>query len=236
MAGKPHAVYLHGFGSSPRSAKGVALGKRLAGSVSSFRIPDLEAGDFRGLTMDMLAERASRALADLPDDGTPALLIGSSLGGYTAAWIAAAGRAPRAAALLLIAPAFGFTDTWTQRLGEAGVAQWKQAGERMFFHHGAERDLPLGVAFHDSCVPLPALPPQAPVPITIVHGRQDQSVDHRQSARYALERERVELHLVEGDHRLTEQRHEDLIVWCAQDLLVGLGGYGLRPAIAPLGT
>lgn len=214
-----HAVYLHGFGSSPRSAKGVALGARLASEVASYRIPDLEGGDFRGLTMDLIAERASRTLDALPDDGAPALLIGSSLGGYCAAWIAAAGRARRAAALLLIAPAFGFTDTWQQRLGDAGVADWRRTGTLAFYHHGAEREMPLGVAFHDSCLALPALPPQTQVPIAIVHGRQDQSVDHRQSVRYALERDRVELHLVEGDHRLTEPRHEELIVWCARDLM-----------------
>jgi uncharacterized protein len=215
----PHALYLHGFASSPKTAKGVALGKRLAGAIRSYAIPDLEGGDFRGLTMDLIAARAEQALRALPADGATALLIGSSLGGYTAAWLAAAGRAHRVAALLLIAPAFGFTDSWATRLGAEGIAAWRRDGRRSFFHHAAERELPLGAGFYESCVPLPALPGQAPVPVAIVHGRQDESVDHRQSIAYASAHERVELHLITGDHRLTEARHEDLIAWCALDLI-----------------
>ncbi|MBA2480778.1 MAG: alpha/beta fold hydrolase [Planctomycetes bacterium] len=216
------ALYLHGFASSPKTAKGVALGRRLAPSLTSYAIPDLEAGDFRGMTMDLLAERAVRAVDALPGDGEPVLVIGSSLGGYIAAWLAASGRIPRVGALLVIAPAFGFTDSWATRLGADGIAAWRRDGERTFFHHASERDMPLGSAFYDSCVPLPALPAQAPMPVVIVHGRQDDSVDHRQSVAYATARERVELHLVEGDHRLTEPRHEALIAWCAEDIIARL--------------
>jgi surfactin synthase thioesterase subunit len=53
----------------------------------------------------------------------------------------------------------------------------------------------------------------------IVHGKQDESVDHRRSVEFAQARAGVELHLVEGDHRLTLPRHDELIAWCAQDLI-----------------
>jgi hypothetical protein len=219
-----HALYLHGFGSGPKTAKGVALGHRLAGAVTSYGIPDLEGGDFRNLTMDGILDRAAQAIAGLPDDGQRVLLIGSSLGGYSAALLAASNRVPRLGGLLLIAPAFGFTASWTARLGPAGLAAWRRNGDMPFFHFAAERELPLGVGFLDSCLSLPELPGQADVPTTIVHGRQDDTVDHRASLRFASSRERVELHLVEGDHRLTEPRHEDLIAWAAHDLLARIGG------------
>ena len=138
-----HALYLHGFGSGPATAKGTAIGRRLAGAVSSYAIPDLEGGDFRALTMDGIFARALAAIAALPDDGAGVLLIGSSLGGYTAALLAAQGRIPRVAGLLLIAPAFGFIERWTEILGDDGVAAWRAAGERLFYHHAAERELPL---------------------------------------------------------------------------------------------
>ena len=214
-----HCLYLHGFGSGPKTAKGLALGQRLAGVVTSYAIPDLEGGSFTDLTMDGIFTRVEAALRSLPDDGQPALLIGSSLGGYVAAQVAAMGRDPRVAGLLLIAPAFGFTAHWAERLGPMGVAKWRQEGSLPFYHFAAERELPLGVGFYESCLALPELPAQPSVPVTIVHGRQDDTVDHRRSARYAAERDHVELHLVNGDHRLTDPRHEELISWCAHDLI-----------------
>ena len=116
-----HGVYLHGFASGPGTAKGVALGRRLAGCLASYTIPDLEGGDFRGLTMDGILDRAEAALAALPADGGRVLLIGSSLGGYTAAHLAATGRARRATALLLIAPAL--IQPADQRRGVVGMPQ-----------------------------------------------------------------------------------------------------------------
>ncbi len=216
-----HARYLHGFGSGPKTAKGIALGKRLAGLVTSYDIPDLEGGDFPGLTMHRLLDRAEACLRALPDDGEPCLLIGSSLGGYAAAELAAQGRAHRVAALLLIAPAFGFTTRWLQLLGNEAIAAWKRDGSRPFFHYAADRELPLGYAFYESCRDLPELPGEPGVPACIVHGRQDQTVDHRFSLRYAAERPCCELHLVPGDHRLTDLRHEDLIAWCARTVIAG---------------
>jgi alpha-beta hydrolase superfamily lysophospholipase len=214
-----HGVYLHGFGSGPRTAKGQALGRRLAPILASYHIPDLEAGDFTALTIDGILARARAAIAAVPDDGGKILVIGSSLGGYCAALLAATGMSARVGAMLLIAPAFGFPSRWAANLGTEGIAAWRREGTRPFYHHGAERDLPLGVGFLDSCQGLPDLPAQAAVPIALVHGRQDATVDCTASVAYARARERVELHLIEGDHRLTEPRHEDLIAWCAQDLL-----------------
>ncbi len=216
---KAHALYLHGFGSGPLTAKGTALGARLREAVASYGIPDLEGGDFPGLTMTAIIQRARAAISALPDDGAPVLLIGSSLGGYTAAIIAGEDAPPRVRALLLIAPAFGFPGSWRTRLGEAGIAAWRAAGSRPFFHHGQGQELPLGVGFLESCERLPDLPAQSAVPVSIVHGRQDETVSWQQSLRYVQTRRFAELHLIDGNHRLTAPRHEELIAWCARDLL-----------------
>jgi pimeloyl-ACP methyl ester carboxylesterase len=214
-----HVLYLHGFASGPLTTKGARLRERLAGRCASYSIPDLEQGDFTGLTVDLLLARAAAAIAALPADGRGVLLVGSSLGGYLAALLAARGLAPRLRALVLIAPAFGFTTTMAARLGPQALALWERHGALPFWHHGQERELPLGWAFHQSCLALPELPGEAGVPAAVIHGRQDATVDHRFSLRYAQERTQVELHLLEGDHRLTEPRHEALIAWCAEDLL-----------------
>ncbi len=220
---RPHALYLHGFGSGPRSAKGLALGRRLVDRVESYAIPDLEGGDFFGLTMDRIAANARAAIATLPADGRPALLIGSSLGGYTAALLAAQGHLPpRVAGLLLIAPAFGFTARWAGLLGEDGLRQWRTDGRRLFHHHGRERDEWLSTAFLDSCADLPEIPPPATIPTAIVHGRQDETVDWRLSRDYASQAGPIECHIVQGGHALTDPRHEDLIAWCAGDLIAAM--------------
>lgn len=210
----PHVRYLHGFGSGPKTEKGNDLGQRLAGACASYAIPDLEGGDFTGMTMDSLR---ARALAACPRDGR-VVLVGSSMGGYLAAWIAASRALPNLAGLVLIAPALGFTARWTELLGAEGVAAWRRDGSRPFFHYGQQREVPLGVAFLDSCAEVPAVPGAAGVPCAIVHGRGDETVDHRASIRYAEANPAVELHLMQGDHRIAEPRHAELIAWVARDL------------------
>ncbi len=211
----PHVRYLHGFGSGPRSEKGAALGLALAGSYASYAVCDLEGGDFRGLTMERMRERV---IACCPHDGRT-VLIGSSLGGYLAAWLAAGHAVPGLAGILLIAPAFGFTTRWAERLGVDGVAAWRRDGQLPFFHHGEQRELPLGIGFLQSCEVLPEEPGDPGVPCVIVHGRGDETVDHRRSLAFASAYPAVELHLVQGDHRLNDPRHLELITLATRDLL-----------------
>lgn len=211
----PHVRYLHGFASGPQSEKGAALGRALAGRCATFTVADLEAGDFPGLTMELMRDRA---VAACPHDGR-IVLVGSSLGGWLAAWLAAQRLVPGLAGILLIAPAFGFTTRWAERLGEAGVAAWRRDGSRPFFHYGAQRELALGVGFLHSCERLPEVPGDPAVPCAIIHGRGDETVDHRTSLAFAKAHAPVELHLVQGDHRLNESRHAALIAHLAIDLL-----------------
>lgn len=231
------AIYLHGFGSGPQTVKGVALGRQLASVVDSYGIPDLEEGDFFSLTMELIFDRAAAAVAAAPGRDEPVLVIGSSLGGYTAAMLAAQGRLPRAAALLLIAPAFGFGKRWGERLGAEAVAAWRQSGSRQFFHHASGKEQPLGAGFLASCERLPAYPAPPAIPVTIVHGRGDDSVDWRMSRTYVDQGTdqdaAIEFHLIDGDHRLIEPRHEDLITWCAKDLIARCGRPPVSVAVAP---
>jgi pimeloyl-ACP methyl ester carboxylesterase len=213
-----HGIYLHGFASGPLTAKGNALGARLGGAMASWTIPDLEGGDFATLTMDAWLRRAEAAVAGLPDDGRPVLLVGSSLGGWGAATLAARGL-PRVAAALLIAPAFGFTERWADRLGPDAIARWRRDGALPFFHYGQQREIPLGVGFLDSCAALAGWPPAPTCRCAVVHGRQDETIPAQASQEWARRHDRVELHLVNGDHRLTEPRHEALIEHLARDLM-----------------
>jgi uncharacterized protein len=219
---RPHVVYLHGFASGPNSAKGAALAAHLESDAARFVMPDLEGGDFSNLTMTLIFERALAAVAALPSDGAPVIMVGSSMGGYVAAQIAATRRAARVRALLLIAPAFNFMEGWAKQFGAEGIARWKRDGALPFMHHGLGREVPLTYAFHASCEGLPAMPEKSGVATTIVHGRGDEVVAWRHSLDYSLKDPRVELHAIEGDHRLGEPRHSDFIAWCARDLITRL--------------
>jgi predicted esterase YcpF (UPF0227 family) len=75
-------LYLHGFRSSPRSMKARVVGERMAalGLADQLRCPQLPA-----------SPRQAMALAWSLVDGVPAAelsIIGSSLGGYYATWLA----------------------------------------------------------------------------------------------------------------------------------------------------
>jgi uncharacterized protein len=75
-------VYLHGFRSSPRSIKARRLATRLAerGLDPGYRCPQLP------VSPKIAAAEIERLVAER--DGRPLSVIGSSLGGYYATWIA----------------------------------------------------------------------------------------------------------------------------------------------------
>lgn len=78
-------VYLHGFRSSPRSFKAQLLGKRMAsvGLADQYVCPALPVSPREAMTETeaLIAELSQR-------DGTQPVLIGSSLGGFYATWLA----------------------------------------------------------------------------------------------------------------------------------------------------
>src|ERR1700761_5244732 len=98
-------LYLHGFASSPASRKGQFLSAKFSSRGLQLELPDLADGDFEHLTVTRQLQILERLL-----DGTPAALIGSSLGGYLAALYAS--THPEILRLVLLAPAFDFRQLW----------------------------------------------------------------------------------------------------------------------------
>jgi pimeloyl-ACP methyl ester carboxylesterase len=219
MAGPVHVRYLHGFASSPATtSKGRWLAERLAGRIAGFDIPDLQNGPFFDLTMDRLVASARAAVDAVPDDGAPLVLVGSSLGGYVAATLAAEGI-PRLAGLACIAPAFGFPQRWRQRLGDEAITAWRAEGSRLFYHYGEEQELPLGSGFLDSCEGLPASPAGVALPTVAICGRQDEQVGWRAAWDWMETCPRGEFHLLEGGHALDDERHLTAIGTAVESLL-----------------
>ncbi len=137
----------------------------------------------------------------------PAVVVGSSLGALVAL---AASRNGLRAPLVLIAPALGFGPRWLEKL---------PAGDRIpFMHHGAGQVMAVHRGFFEQMVRVDADREPPEVPVTVLMGRQDESVPiesvravwkrWEDSGRLAPGSRFVEIE--DGDHGLLD--HVDRIV------------------------
>lgn len=203
----PVYFYLHGFASGPQSAKAVYLKERLQEQGLGLQIPDLNQGDFSTLTLTRQIQQVRAALPVLPQS---AVLIGSSLGGLTAAWVAE--TCPQVKSVVLLAPAFQFLERWLQTLGEAKVRQWQTQGHLEFYHYGEQRSLPLSYRFVEDLAQYEDQQLQRSVPTLILHGIHDQVVPLEASRTFAAQRPWVNLVELDSDHSLGNVKTE---IWQA---------------------
>ena len=105
-------VYLHGFASSPGSSKAQFFKDCFSECGVPVEIPELDGGNFTGLTVTGQLKVVEQTVA-----GRPAILMGSSLGGYVAALFAS--RCALVEKLILMAPALRFPSRWRERYAAA---------------------------------------------------------------------------------------------------------------------
>lgn len=189
-------VYLHGFASSPQSNKAQFFRKRFAERGCVMEIPQLDEGNFKDLTITGQLGVIDRAV-----NGHPAILIGSSLGGYLAALCAA--RHSCIERLVLMAPAFHFPQAWRERYSDAELARWKRDGSHLFFHYAYKEERPLGYQFVEDALQYED-EPDFRQPALILHGTHDPVVPVEVSQRFAQRHSNVKLCLVESGHELTD--------------------------------
>jgi len=189
-------VYLHGFASGPGSTKARFFRARFAELGVALDVPDL-APDFTHMTIGSML-----AIVDAILDRGPAVLLGSSLGGYLAT-LAAARRPDRVPALVLFAPAFGFVQRWEERVDPAAMARWRAKGTARVYHYGHERELPLSIALLDEGSRHPTEPDPA-APALVFAGRRDESVPLPVVEHFARARAGRELVVFDSGHELTD--------------------------------
>ena len=197
----PRLIYLHGFASSPGSNKATRFAEAVRRRGVAVEIPDLNEGDFRNLTLS----RQLRLVERLSAGDEPLVIVGSSMGGYVAALHAA--REPRVVALVLLAPAFDFHRRWLERIGESVAAEWQRRGWMPVMHYATNQMEFIGWSLIDDAgrhAPFP----EVTVPTLLIHGRRDETVDHRGSIQYAAGRPDVELVLLDSDHSLADAADE----------------------------
>jgi pimeloyl-ACP methyl ester carboxylesterase len=190
-------IYLHGFASSPQSAKAQDMSDRFAQIPLKLQVPDLNAGDFSHLT---ITRQLKQVAAEFPNNSVPVTLIGSSLGGLTSAHLAQ--QYPQVQRLVLLAPAFGFLSHWLLKLTDAEIKRWQQEKYRMIYHYGEGRSLPLSYDFVTDAAQYQEEILQRPIPTLILHGKQDEVIPITASRDFMRSRPWVELVELHSDHSL----------------------------------
>ncbi len=206
-----HFIYLHGFASSPASSKAQAFKARFAERRLPLHIPDLNVPSFEHLTLTAMIEAVAALVRRLPHG--PVNLIGSSMGGTAALHFAdrlKQAEGGRVARLLLLAPALDFHANRINQLTEEGVRAWRESGWLTVFHYGENTERRVHYGLLEDMLTYDSFAVQLSQPILIYHGVHDESVDYRQSVRFAQNRPNVALRLVESDHQLHDQVE---IIW-----------------------
>jgi pimeloyl-ACP methyl ester carboxylesterase len=211
----PHrgVVLLHGFGSSRRGVKVRALCDRLEAAGVPWAALDATAhgestGSVESITLSLLVDDLGACLARLRRrEGWVGriVVVGSSLGGLAAAWTAVERRGS-ADALLLVAPAMRLVERLIDSLTEAEIAAWRSSGRLPRERRGHRFGLGWELVEDWRRREHGELAARLTLPVTIVHGADDESVPIQDSRALAAAAG-PDLRLVEipgGDHRLHE--------------------------------
>jgi uncharacterized protein len=175
-----HLLYLHGFRSSPQSAKAKKMATLVAQDFPAvtWACPQLPPSPLQAMG-DVMASIANWPRASMA-------VIGSSLGGFYATWVAE----QLGCKAVLINPAVHPADSLAQHIGEQST--WQNPEDTFFFK----------AEFIDELKALHAGPLKTPSHYLALIAKGDEVLDWREmAARYAG----ANLHILEGgDHALSD--------------------------------
>ena len=208
----PRLLYLHGFASGPRSAKGVAFTEHLARRGIALDCLDLRVPSLEHLRLSVMIATTRAAIGG---PGDRAVLLGSSLGGLTAARVAE--RDPRVVALVLLAPAFQLAARWRER---PGWDDWQRTGWRQIHDYQTRRPAWIDFGFAEDAMAIDTGFPEVTVPTLILHGVHDDVVPIATSREFAARAPHVQLIELPDGHdliaslpRLFEEADRFLAPW-----------------------
>ncbi|QQE63424.1 esterase [Leptolyngbya sp. BL0902] len=212
-----HYLYLHGFASGPQSYKAQVFRARFEALGLSLTIPDLNQGGFANLTLSRQIQQARELILA---QAQPTVIIGSSFGGLTAAWLAdQPDLQPRIDKLVLLAPAFQFAAQWLPRLGATALAEWQQQGVWSVYHYADQEDRPLNYNFVADLQRYDEATLQAQIPTLICHGLADEVISIDASHAYVAQRPWGTLLEFASDHTLGNVEDD---IWQAMSHFLGL--------------
>jgi uncharacterized protein len=189
-------LYLPGFASGPKSTKALAIADHFAKRGIEVQRLDLRRPSFEHLRLSAMIEYVRSQLHG------PAVLIGSSLGGLTAARVAE--RDDRVKALVLLAPAFHLVDRWREQLGTEWD-EWKRSGWREVHDYTTNAASKIDFGFIEDAVEVGKSKIQLfSTPALILHGIYDGTVPIDHSRVFASNKPLVELVELPDQHQLLE--------------------------------
>ena len=196
-------IYLHGFASSPQSAKASFFAERFAAAGIRYLCPDLNEPAFSTLTVSRMLQQLEKRISSLPP--AEIVLMGSSLGGFVAVEAAArqVGEARHPISrLILLAPALELEwDRWSE-VGTGGIERWRKAGDVEIFHYARERPERLKFGFYEDAARYHPATRRLDVPMLIFQGRQDESVSPEIVERFWKRQGAATLHMLDDAHQL----------------------------------
>jgi uncharacterized protein len=210
----PTIVFAHGFGSSRNGEKAQALETECARREWAFAACDFrghgQSGgspiNLRGSSLIEDLDAVTRWVAQQTDG--PLFLMGSSMGGWAAAWLLA--RAPeRARACAFVAPAFYFLEF--RGLSKSELDAWRRTGRHAFNNGWMDVEVGYGLVEESQRFPVSELIESFTTPLIIFHGMRDEVIPYSASVEFAANcaTTNVELHLLKnGDHRLNNAKRE----------------------------
>lgn len=191
---QPRFLYLHGFASGPRSAKGVAFGEHFARRGVGLDRLDLRVPSLAHLRLSAMLAVVEQAIGGPRDR---AVVFGSSLGGLTAARVAE--RDPRVTALVLLAPAFQLIARWREL---PGWEDWRRTGWREIHDYQTHQPARIDFGFADDAMAIDVGDPDVRVPTLILHGTRDETVSIERSRTFARGKPHVRLIELDDGHDL----------------------------------
>lgn len=219
-SGAPAVIFAHGLGSARRGEKAAALEAECARRGWVFAAFDFHGhGDSGGTMLEL---RGTRLLDDLDaitrfvnERGhSNIFLVGSSMGGWAAAWFAAL-HPQRVQACALIAPALRFLE-W-QRLTDVELQRWQQVGRWRIANEWIDLEVDYDLHAEADKYQFERLCERFATPCLIVHGLQDDTVPPAVSLAFIEQCGAPALQLLlikNGDHRLSTQKEWLACVAC----------------------
>jgi len=188
-------LYLHGFASGPSSRKAVAFAEHFGGRGITVERLDLRVPSFEHLRLSAMIDYVRAAITG------PAIVIGSSLGGLTAARVAE--RDERVQAAVLLAPAFQLIARWREQLEAAGEwDDWRRTGWREVYDYSTGESARIDYGFVEDAERTDNGYPAVAQPTLVLHGTGDETVPIARSREFAASRANAKLVEVADGHEL----------------------------------